>query len=133
APVYNNVRKKIDFWFNHFCLKSSSQKIQDHYLRQYVSFNDKIFYTVKKWYNVFKLYLPFYKRKLFRQEELLLRNNTNFNEISAFIDDLHIDAVFTLTPFHKQEDILLRLCKYKGKKMITCILSFDNITKRGWI
>jgi hypothetical protein len=32
---------------------------------------------------------------------------------------LNIDAVFTVTPFHAQEDFLLRACKDLGKKMIT--------------
>ena len=62
-----------------------------------------------------------------------MKSDTNFNEISLFVDSLSIDAVFSVTPFHRQEDLLLRVCKGKGKFMITSILSFDNITKRGWI
>src|SRR6185295_19057467 len=84
-------------------------------------------------YNLIKLYNPFYKSSLFKKEEALLQHETNFNEYASFIDALNIDAVFTVTPFHKEEDLLLRMCKQKGKEMITSILSFDNITKRGWI
>jgi len=132
-PVYNDVRRKIDIWFNKFRLKSPSQKIQQDYLDQYISFKPKLLRKIREWYNIFKLYFPFYKRQLFKKEEKLLHAATNFNQISDFVDSLNIDAVFTVTPFHKQEDLLLRACKNKRKKMLTSILSFDNITIRGWI
>jgi len=132
-PLYNDVRKKIDFWFDHFCLKSDSRKIEKRYLNQFIPYKQKVLSNLRKWYTIAKLYLPFYKAKLFKQEQLLLDTATNFHELSSFIDTLNIDAVFTVTPFHRHEDILLRVCKLKGKKMITSILSFDNITKRGWI
>src|SRR6266536_523462 len=131
--AYNDIRRKIDIWFNRFCLKSPSRKIQQHYLDQFIPFKGKLLYKAREWYNIFKLSLPFYKKQLLKREKQLLQTSTNFNEIAAFVDSLHIDAVFTVTPFHKQEDILLRACKYKGKEMLTSILSFDNITKRGWI
>ncbi|HEY6977054.1 MAG TPA: hypothetical protein VH396_12245 [Chitinophagaceae bacterium] len=132
-PIYSDVRRKIDIWFNRFCLKSSSRKIQQAYLDQYMPFRAKLLRRTRERYNIVKLYLPFYKKRLFKKEEQLLHAATNFTEINSFVDALNIDAVFTVTPFHKQEDILLRACKYKGKKMLTSILSFDNITKRGWI
>lgn len=130
---YNDVRKKIDAWFNHFRLQSPSQKIQDDYLRQYVSWRTGLWYTVKKWYTVMPLYISVFKKKLFRDELSLLFSETNYFEISAFVASLKVDAVFSVTPFHKEEDLLLRACKLNSKKMITAILSFDNITKRGWL
>jgi hypothetical protein len=133
AAVYNDTRRKIDIWFDHFCLKSGSKKIQQAYLDQYIPFKSKSWRKAREVYNTGKLYLPFQKKRLFKKEKELLETATNSDEISAFIERLNIDAVFTVTPFHRQEDILLRVCKSKGKKMITSILSFDNITKRGWI
>lgn len=132
-PVYNDVRRKIDIWFNRFRLKSPSRKIQQAYLDQFIPLRGKLLRKARERYNVVKLHLPFYVKRLFKKEEQLLLTATNFSEISSFVDALAVDAVFTVTPFHKQEDILLRACKYKGKKMITSVLSFDNITKRGWI
>ena len=131
--IYNDVRRKLDIWFNHFCLKSSSKKIQGKYLDQYIPVRGKLMRKAREGYNLLKLHIPSYKSRLFKKEEQLLQTATNFDELSAFVDTLNIDAVITVTPFHRQEDILLRACKYKGKKMITSILSFDNITKRGWI
>lgn len=132
-PVYNDVRRKLDIWFVLFALKSPTRKIQQVYLDQYVSFRNKLFRKTRELYNKLKLCLPFYKNHLFKKEEELLHSSTNFNELVNFVDSLNVDAVFSVTPFHKQEDILLRACKFRGKKMITSILSFDNITKRGWI
>gem|GEM_PF-1167710 len=132
-PVYNDARRKLDIWFVLFALKSPTRKIQRIYLDQYVSFGNKLFRKTRELYNKIKLCLPFYKNHLFKKEEKLLHNSTNFNELVNFVDSLNVDAVFAVTPFHKQEDILLRACKFRGKKMITSILSFDNITKRGWI
>lgn len=133
AVVYNDVRRKIDIWFNHFCLQSPSWKIQKIYLDQFISVKNKLLGSARELYNLVKFYLPSYIKRLFIQEEKLLLSATNINELFKFVDDLNIDAVFTVTPFHKQEDLLLRACKYRGKKMLTSILSFDNITKRGWM
>jgi len=131
--IYNDVRRKTDIWFNYFCLKSPSKKIQQKYLDQYIPARGKLMRKAREGYNLLKLYIPSSKNRLFKEEERLLQTATNFDELSAFVDMLNIDAVLTVTPFHRQEDILLRACKCKGKKMITSILSFDNITKRGWI
>jgi len=132
-PAYNDVRKKLDIWFDRFCVKSDSRKIQQAYLDQFISFKQKFIRNIRQWYNIAKLYIPLYRQRLFKKEEFLLRTATNFNELTSFINALNIDAVFSVTPYHRQEDILLRACKYKGKKMLTSILSFDNITKRGWM
>ena len=133
AVAYSNTRRKIDIWFDHFCLNSVSKKIQQDYLEQYLPFKSRLLRKAREGYNIAKLHLPFQRRRLFKKEEELLQTATNFDEISTFVDTLEIDAVFTVTPFHRQEDLLLRACKLKRKKMITSILSFDNITKRGWI
>lgn len=132
-PAYASVRKKIDIWFDHFQLKSSSKKYQSKYLDLFIPAKTKRIRNARRRYNVAKFYIPFYKKKVFEAEKQLVISDTNYETLSQFIDSLAIDAVFTVTPFHQQEDILLRVCKEKGKKMITSILSFDNITKRGWI
>jgi hypothetical protein len=131
--LYANVRTKIDYWFDAFALKSSSKKMQKKYLAQYVSQKDRLKRKVRTNYNYMKFLLPGYKEKLFQRERSLLKAHTNYLQMSQLVDRLNIDAVFSVTPFNTQEDIFLRACKDKGKKMITSILSFDNITKRGWI
>ncbi len=130
---YNNVRKKIDFWFNHFRLKTPSKKIQDTWLDSLSKNNNSLLKKARKLYNIAKFYLPTTIQKLKVQEQQLLLSDTNYNDLSMLVDYLDIETVFTVTPFHTQEDVLLQVCKNKGKQMITSILSFDNITKRGWL
>jgi hypothetical protein len=131
--TYTNHRRKIDYWFNNFQLQSPSQKIQARFLQQYKSSKSNLIGTIREWFNVLKMYLPGSVAKLFTTEKELLLTHTNYTQIQEWIQPLQAIAVFTVTPFHAQEDILLRVCKDAGMKMLTAILSFDNITKRGWI
>lgn len=71
--------------------------------------------------------------ELYKSERNLLKSDTNFPEYIEWLKSLDLDAVFSVTPFHKQEDILLSAGNCLGLKMMASILSFDNITKRGWI
>jgi hypothetical protein len=130
---YVDIRRKIDFWFDHFKLRGRYKKNQQNYLDQYLPFKNRFTRKLRKWFNVTGFYSPAYKIKIFEQEEKLLKSSTVYQNISKWVDGLKPDAVFTVTPFHRQEDLLLRVCSHKGLKMITAILSFDNITKRGWI
>src|SRR6476469_4888974 len=57
GPLYNDVRKKIDIWFDYFCLKSDSRKIEKRYLNQFIPYKQQIFSDIRKWYTIAKLYL----------------------------------------------------------------------------
>lgn len=131
--AYVDIRRKIDFWFDHFKLKGRYKKNQQNYLDQYLPFKNRFIRNLRKWFNVTGFYSPTYEKKIFEQEEKLLISSAAYENISKWVDNLKPDAVFTVTPFHRQEDLLLRICHNKGLKMLTAILSFDNITKRGWI
>jgi len=130
---YLDIRTKLDYWFKHHALKSNYRKIQVKYLDQYLPFRSKFIRDIREFYNYSKSLLPGYINNLFIKEKQLLEDDTNFSDMLALVDTLNIDAVFTPTPFHTQEDIFLRAAKERGKKMFTSILSFDNLTKRGWI
>jgi hypothetical protein len=69
---------------------------------------------------------------LHRKERELWETDTNVNEVRAQIDQLRPDAAFSLTPFLPAEEMALRVCEERGIPMCTSILSFDNITTRGW-
>lgn len=130
---YANVRTKIDYWFNNFVLTSTSKKVQKKYLDQFVPKKVRTQKKLREKYNQLKFYIPGFKDKMFQLERSMLKQHTNYNEMMDLVKSLHIDIVFTPTPFQTQEDILLRVCKDLGKQMIAAILSFDNLTKRGWI
>lgn len=131
--TYVNHRRKIDYWFYHFALKSPTKKNQVRFLNQYKTLQAKLLSWSREKFNVLKMYLPGVIANLFKKETELLYTHTNYNEVKQWVLTLNAKAVFTVTPFHAQEDILLRVCSNLGMKMITAILSFDNITKRGWI
>ena len=120
---------KRSIWFEYFCLKSPSTGIQRAYLDQFIPLKGRLLSHGRRLFNRFKLLLPGTRRKLFSQEEQLLGKLPTTKSFLAFVDSLSVDAVLRLSPFHRQEDLLLRACKARGKQMITSILSFDNITK----
>jgi hypothetical protein len=66
-------------------------------------------------------------------EARLLQAETNLEEVGAQIDDLHVDAVLSVTPYHQQEDLFLRAASRRSLPCLTSIISFDNPTTRGWI
>jgi hypothetical protein len=133
SPAYRDIRRKIDICFDEYMLRSQSKKIQARYLNQYRSARGVMLSKLRVLYNKGRYCFTRSREQLFKAEEQLVVSDTNWSVYENFIQGVNIDAVFTVTPFHKQEDILLRVCKYKGKKMLASILSFDNITKRGWI
>jgi len=133
TQVYKEIRRKIDIWFDHFKLKGQYKKNQRNYLDQYIPLRSRLIRNTSKWWNVLKFYNKSYRDNFFIKEYNLLKETEAYKQMHATIKSLNADAVFTVTPFHRQEDILLRVCNDLGLKMLTAILSFDNITKRGWI
>jgi hypothetical protein len=133
SVIYNNIRRKIDLWFFNYRLKTPSRKIQEQWLSTFGNHKFSLLSLTRSVYNLLKFLLPQTIYKLMEQHEQLLISDTAYIKIEGFVDKLNIKAVFTVTPFHAQEDILLQVCKRKGMKMMTSILSFDNITKRGWL
>ncbi|MEP7318386.1 MAG: hypothetical protein ABI921_06585, partial [Panacibacter sp.] len=103
-PAYNSIRKKIEYWFNAFQLQSPTGKIQVRYLNQYLPGKTVLIRKAREWYNYLKFLLPGYTKKLFTREKELLKTETNFDVYAQWLSRLNIDAVFTVTPFHKQED-----------------------------
>lgn len=133
GALYGNVRRKIDYWFWHFKLRYPSKKKQDKYLNFFKSYRAVAKEKLIRTFNISKFFLPGYTQKIFHQEAALLETDTNYKTMQSFVTSLKADAVFTVTPYHNAEDLFLRACKSNGLKMLTSILSFDNITKRGWI
>lgn len=129
---YNDCRKKINYLFFNRFLKRNS-KIINAYMESQLPFSKKMLIRVRRTYNILKYGLFKNDNALFKLEKCLLKSDTNLNEYIEWLEALNLYAVFSVTPFHKQEDILLSAAKSLGLKMVTSILSFDNPTKRGWI
>jgi hypothetical protein len=131
--AYTNIRAKLDYWFKYFKLKSPTRDIEPRYLEQFHKTKSVIIRRLREYYNYILCLIPGHINKLHQQEQALLKIDTNYLAMLHLVENLNIDAVFVVTPFHAQEDVFLRACEAAGKQMITSILSFDNIVKRGWI
>ena len=133
SAAYSDLRIKIDYWFKFFRLKSPTANVEPRYLEKFKSTKKVIIQRLREYYNYLLLLLPGAPAKLLKKEKAMLISDTNYNDMLQLVDELNIDAVFTVTPFHLQEDAFLRAADAKNKLMITSILSFDNIVKRGWV
>ncbi|MDE3237067.1 MAG: hypothetical protein KGO81_14030 [Bacteroidota bacterium] len=133
GKLYSNIRIKLDYWFRFYRLKSPTRKTEPRYIEKFQPRKKVILNRVREYYNYFRLLVPGYANSLLSKEKELLLTDTNYNEMLEWIDQLNIHAVFAVTPFHAQEDLFLRAAEAKGKYMITSILSFDNVVKRGWL
>lgn len=131
--IYSNHRVKLDFWFKFHRLKSPTHKTEPRYIEKFKPKKKVLINRLREYYNQMRLMVPGYAASLLETEKQLLVSDTNYNAMLQLVDELNIDAVFAITPFHSQEDVFLRAAEARGKKMIASILSFDNIIKRGWL
>jgi len=76
--------------------------------------------------------LPGSTEWLHRRERKLWETDTNLGDVRAQMDLLRPDAAFSITPFLANEEMALRVCEERGIPICTSLLSFDNITTRGW-
>jgi hypothetical protein len=134
SPQYNAVRGKIDFWYRKFRVKTPSVNIQKEYLSQ---FKKTTSYDHRKKVKQALLNLrlrmqPGYIDTLLAKEQSLIRQQPSFEEYQHWINELQINSLFTVTPFLNEVDLMARILRESGKKIIASIHSFDNVTKRGW-
>lgn len=78
------------------------------------------------------------KRSLFnnyivKKEGELFEMDTNYLEYLDLIREISPDMIISLTPYFREEEFLLRAASYQNIPMLCSMLSFDNITTRGWI
>ncbi|HPM30071.1 MAG TPA: CDP-glycerol glycerophosphotransferase family protein [Chryseolinea sp.] len=130
---YLNVRKLIDLWFDRRRLKSPGKGIQRRYLDHRLSKIKVAKRKIKELLNLRHILLKRQVNNLFDSEKRMLEQHSNIAELRALYTSWKPDAFFTLTPFHKQEELLSRIAKENKIPCSTAILSFDNLTKRGWI
>lgn len=132
GPAYTRVRHKVDTW--HFDrLASPTTEIARR--RKEVDLSPKLraIKQLRELRNRVYLRLPGYARRLHAQEQALLATDTNIDDFRRLIRSLRADALLSLTPFHKQEELVVRVAAAERLTMCAAILSFDNVTVRGWI
>lgn len=65
-----------------------------------------------------------------RAEPEQIDRGTNVDEFETFLDDHHIDAVLSFTPYHDQDALLMWSARRSGRATVTSVISFDNPTTR---
>ncbi len=129
---YVRARRMIDTW--HFTrLASPTTAIAQRRDDIGTSRRRRLIRRVRELRNRAYLMLPGTADRLLVEEKTLLRLDTNYREHEALIRSLRADALLSLTPFHRQEELVVRVAAAERLKTCAAILSFDNITVRGWI
>ena len=130
---YANVRRKINYWYQFFRLKTPSTKIAKNYNLSFRSTKAVIKQKTSERLLWLKLVLnPGYIKKLIATEEKTLLKQDVFATWLNWFNTLQADGIFTVTPFLQEAELLARMLKKKGGLLIASIHSFDNVTKRGW-
>ena len=129
---YIKIRRQIDA--GHYRrLRSPSTSIDEHRATVDCSPRVKLIKKSRALYNSFRYAAPSAMAHLLTEEKQVLRTATNLSRFERLLDDIQPDAVFSVTPFHRQEELVLRACELRHLPSCAAILSFDNITTRGWI
>ena len=71
--------------------------------------------------------------KIKSDEQSLLHTDTNFHSFHELLRKIAPDAIFSITPYFFEEELILRAAQEQAIPICTSILSFDNITTKGWM
>lgn len=132
---YYSVRSKINLWYIHNRLKTPSINIQQKYLSTFhkdVSRATKVKKLKDKYYKLRFAIQPKYVEQLLEKEASIVTREEAYLVYQQWLAELKIDSLFTVTPFLAEVDLIGRLLRKQGKRIIASIHSFDNVTKRGW-
>ena len=111
------IKNGSDNWYLERC-------IDDNYSLKIV-----INRILRDFYHMILISFPSYVSKLMAKT-VFNEKNSNIKEFEDIIKNDNSNLVFTLTPFHQDEMLLLEQFSRKGIILIASILSFDNISKK---
>ncbi len=132
SNYYSDLRTKINVWYNNKILKSPSTKIQAAYLSKYTSTKKRVRNAVKTMLTSIRHNFPAYTANLISKEQAAIKSEPLYAVYKKWLENINIDGIYTITPFMQEVELLAKICKEKGQPIISCVHSFDNITKRGW-
>jgi hypothetical protein len=129
---YYRTKQQLSVWhFNN--IKSPTTQIDKNRLDLLKPRNRKIIGDVKQFiYSSITNFHP-YLNYLLDLERKHLVEDTNIKEYQSLVKKIKPDLVFCLTPYFQEEEFLLRAAEIESIPLITSIISFDNLTTRGWI
>lgn len=129
---YERVRSALKVW-HQMRMASPSTAIDERRSEAEMLWSERWRGRIRRKIHQRQLQNPATVTALLARERELLQTDTNAWEYALFCSKLHIDAAFSLTPYLPDEEMLLRVCGEQKMPLCAAILSFDNLTTRGWI
>lgn len=127
---YTRIKRQLDMWHLER-LRSPSTAIDARRLRQLspptlrARFRDAAYKV--------NLAVPGKSAQLLRKVRKALGQHTNIEVFASLLRDIRAEGVLSLTPYFQHEQLLLYAAKQQELPLCASIISFDNITTRGWI
>jgi len=133
SNIYKAIRLKINYWYQYFLLKTPGTVIQKKYASKFRTDKNAFKKKVKEAILWLRLTTnPNYIKRLIEQENKLILAEDTYRNYQSFVTNLKADGIFTVTPFLQEVELVARILKAQGGKLLASIHSFDNVTKRGW-
>lgn len=130
---YTRVRREADTWHKWLQLRSPSTSIDERRALIDLPLRAQVIRRARTANHLLKLTLPGAVERMLATERILLERDSNIAEFDHFLLKLRPDAAMSITPFHRQEELLLRAAERQRVPLCAAMHSFDNLTTRGWI
>lgn len=130
--AYSRVRNMIDLWhYDHMhSVSTSIDRYRNRLSRTPLQNARK---ALRNAYFQARTATPSSLRKIISTESSLLKSDTSFPSYFDLVRKIAPDAIFSITPYFFEEELILRAAKEQGIPICSAILSFDNITTKGWM
>ncbi len=129
SPRFKETRELVNLWHK-FDRKTNTTLIDIRREGSLLSFRERLSYEKKVITDRLKIANSSRIPNLLAEEEALFWTDSNQADFDAILAAAKPDVVFSVTPFVNKEEPLLRCADKRGIRIITSILSFDNVTTR---
>lgn len=130
---YSRLRKQIDTWYYDYRLRTVSTIINERRKNIGLPISAVLIKQVRRLFHRLKLLRSGEVSRILNEERRLVESDTNLRECDEFIKRLNIQSVFSVTPYHREEELILRAAAFGHLPTCTSIISFDNLTSRPWM
>ncbi len=126
----NNLKTKIDNYFDEKILKTTTHKIRQIKRYSTFTFKKKIKEILKRSISNFLFNESKYEKSI-KEYKNLLRTDSNFELFKSILHDNKISYLLTTAPFMHHEAVACVAAESLSIDILYSVISFDNITTRG--
>lgn len=130
---YSRLRRQIDTWYYDYRLRTVSTAINERRKNIGLPLSALLIKHTRRLMHHLKLQVPGAVSRMLAREERLVWEDTNLVEHDELIKQLNVQGVFSITPYHREEELVLRAAAFRHIPMCASIISFDNLTSRPWM